>query len=80
MFRRHFENMAIFRPDVEAESHTAVSANCFSLADAVSPHRRFRFRDLKNRAVASFRFDTLDYVDHSGEGGFPQRREKASLP
>src|SRR4030088_527511 len=52
MLRRHFENVAIFRPDIEAATHAAISAHCFGLADAVLSHRLFRFRDLKNASVA----------------------------
>ena len=72
MFRRHFENVPIFRPDVEAASHAAIRADRLRFPDAVFPHRLFRLGDLKNSAVARLWFNTLDYLDHAGEGGFPQ--------
>ena len=79
VLRRYLEDVAIFRPDVEAASHAAVRANCFCLANAVLPHCLFRLGNLKNRSIARLRFNALDHVDHAGERGFPEGGEKARM-
>ena len=65
LLRRHFENVPILRPNVKTAPHPAVGAHCFRFADAVIPHRRFRLGHLKDAAVAGFRFNAFDHVDHA---------------
>jgi hypothetical protein len=45
----------------------------------VFPHRLFRLGNLQNSAVTGFWFNALDYVDHAGEGRFPNRRKKTGM-
>ncbi len=63
--RLDLQNVAIFRPDIEAAAHTAICAHRFGAADARFTHLCFDFRDLENRRIAGFRLDAFDDVDHA---------------
>src|SRR6267142_7016259 len=80
VFRRNFKDVAIFGPNVETATHTAVSANRFGLADAVLAHLRLRLRYLEDRSVPGLRFNSLDHIDHSFERRLLDRREESSVP
>ncbi len=66
MLRRHLEDMAILGPDIEAASHSTVSANRLRLADTVFTHGFFGFGELKDRSEPGFRFNALDHLNQSG--------------
>src|SRR5579864_4795880 len=71
--------MAIFRPDVEAASHSAVRANSLRFADAVLPHCLFGLGDLKYRSIAGLRLNAFDHLDHAAQSRLLQRGKETSM-
>ncbi len=71
--------MAIFRPDIEAATDSAVGTDGFGSPDTRLAHMRFHLGDLQNGAIAYFGLDALDDIDHAFEGGLGQGGHVARL-
>ena len=72
--RLDFQDVPVLGPDIEAASDAAIGADGFRAADARLAHGRLGLGNFHDRAVARFRLDAFDHVDHAVERRLWQRR------
>ena len=63
--RLDFEDLTLFRPNVERAAHTAVGAHGLRPLDLRFAHVGFNFRELHDRAITHLRLHAFDDVDHA---------------
>src|SRR6267378_2115914 len=77
--RFDLKKVTVLGPDIEAAANATVRAHCFRPANPRLAHSFLSFRDAHDRAVASFRLDPFDDIDHSLQRWFRQPGEKPGM-